>query len=89
MAIAVTYEDHRMRVSLADPLESLSIFKEISVLMPPVGSFDRLVLDFSNVDQFNSFELLHLLIELEASPQFKAVEISIVNLRADAMAGVA
>jgi hypothetical protein len=80
MTVDVTYDDRQMIVNLTDPFESLQTFQNISTLSPPVGTFDRLILDFSEVHRFEPAELFQLFIELEASPQFEPVNILLVNL---------
>jgi len=81
MSIVVTHKDHEMRIGLNGGFDCVQAFKDIYCQISPVGTFGRLVLDFSSVDRVDSAEVFFLLIELGASPQFRSVGISFVNLK--------
>jgi len=71
------------RFSMRGKFDGLRTFQEISYMMPPVGSVDRLVLDFSHVSNIKPIEVYALLAEMAAVPRFKEIEITIEALHFD------
>ena len=71
------------RFSVRGKFDGLQTFQEINYLMPPVGSVDKLVLDFSQVSKIKPIEVYALLAEMAAVPRFSEIEITIEGLHFD------
>ena len=78
--------DQGSRYHVEGEFDGLQTFKEIRLAMPPIGSVDRLILDFSQVPHVSPIELYALFVELAAVPRFSQIEICIEGLRLDHMA---
>jgi hypothetical protein len=71
------------RFDISEDFDGLKTFQEIRDLMPPVGSVDKIVLDFSRVSNVKPIEVYALLAEMAAVSRFKELKISIEGLQFD------
>ena len=80
-ALEVLYKEGDVRVLFTRELESLTAFKRIHYMMPPVGHIERIVLDFSGNGSVKPAELYCLLEEIAAVPHFERVRINIEGFK--------
>ena len=84
-AIGVLCRDQEVTANFNGDFDGLRTFECIYELLPPAGSADRLVLDFSNVSQLKPVELFYLLAEMATEPRFSDMAISLENLQCSRM----
>jgi hypothetical protein len=76
-------DENGSRFSVRGKFDGVQTFQEIKYLMPPVGTVDRLVLDFSHLSNIRPIEVYALLAEMAADQRFREIEITIEGLRFD------
>lgn len=69
------------RLKLTGDFDASETIERMNGAMAPVGYYERIVLDFSNVPQVKPVELYRFFAELAASPQFNHIEIRIEGLQ--------
>ena len=74
-------EDGFLAVESEDNFDGLKVFPSIQQLMPPIGTYDRVVFDFSGISGITPLEIYQMSNEMAYDPHFRNVEISIVNFR--------
>ena len=84
-AVVKTYNEHGSKFNLSGDFDGLQTFQEIQDLMPPVGSVDKLVLDFTHVSNVKPIEVYALLAEMAAVSRFSELKIDIEGLQFDAV----
>lgn len=84
-ALEILYKEKSLEIMFTQRFDGLSIFKDIHDMMPPIGSIDRVVMNFSGSPDIETSELYYLVAELAADPLFNDVEIVIAGLRGRCM----
>ena len=87
VALEVLYEERDVKVIFSHEFEGLAAFKHIRYMMPPVGSIERILFDFSRNGSVKPLELYRLLKEIAAVPHFENVKINIEGLKCALEAG--
>jgi len=81
----ILYKEKSIEITFTQRFDGLSAFKNIHDMMPPIGSIDRIVMNFSGCPDVETSELYYLVAELAADPLLDDVEIVIVGLRGRCM----
>jgi hypothetical protein len=80
-ALEFLYEEVDVKVIVTQEFDGLAAFKHIRCMMPPVGSTERIVLDFSGNGSVKPIELYCFLEEIAAVPHFKNVIVNIEGFK--------
>ena len=69
------------RLDLTGDFKGLRTVEHLTDLMHPMGYYERVILDFSDVSHVEAVELYRLFTELATAPHFNHIEIRIEGLQ--------
>jgi hypothetical protein len=81
--LQILLEDETMTIQSGDEFDGLRTFQSIQQMMPPIGTYDRIILDFSGISGITPSEIYRMSNEMLYDPHFRNVEISMVGFRLD------
>jgi hypothetical protein len=80
-ASRIIHKNRELKLGLVGDFDAVRTIEHMTDLMRPVGYFERIILDFSNVSRVNTRELYRLFAEMAAAPHFNHIEICIEGLQ--------
>jgi hypothetical protein len=79
-------DEREIELKFKGEFDGLQAFEDILGALPPIDSYDRIILDFSGAPRVKPLELHYLLAHMADDPRLKNIEIRVEGLRFNPMA---
>ena len=74
-------ESEEVKVEILNDFDAVQTFKRVHDMMPPIGGYVRIVLDFSGSESFSLNELSYFLLELLWHPRYEQIDLVFEGLQ--------